>query len=88
MNPPRLTDDGPAAPAEPTEGHAIASSDFASIDRVLQTPPHPVEARYFRGEATLAELLQVPGIDEDSGVTMEETVAWLRSRGTGCAHTG
>jgi hypothetical protein len=81
----------PAAPSEsatePAEPRAIALSGIASIDRVLGNP-HPIVARYHRGEATDAELLQVPGMDEDSGVTMEETVAWLRSRGAKCAPTG
>jgi hypothetical protein len=83
MSPPRPVEPAVSEPA-PAGVLPIVLSGFASIDRILQTPPHPVEARYHRGEATLAELLEVPGIDEDSGVTIEETSAWLRGEAPGC----
>ncbi|MFO0755592.1 MAG: hypothetical protein U0359_03835 [Byssovorax sp.] len=85
MTPPPFADISPEPVASPTK--AAKSTGFPSIDRVL-AEPDPIADRYARGEATLKELLERPGADADSGVTIEETIAWLRGRGAGCDGTG
>ena len=81
MTPPFAVADPP--PAEP---RPVTLSGIPSIDRALSNP-HPVVERYRRGEATEAELLSVPGMNQVSAVTIDELLTWLEGPGPACAPT-
>ncbi|MEO7328529.1 MAG: hypothetical protein ABI193_08125, partial [Minicystis sp.] len=76
-----------AEPLSPAPLRPYQPSGIASIDRIFANP-HPAIDAHLRGEMSLAELLEIPGMDEDAGVTIEETLAWLHGRGPKCAPTG